>query len=42
MGNSGLGLYICKVIIEKHNGKIVLSNSDNGGAKIQFFIENMN
>lgn len=36
-GNSGLGLYICKIIIEKHKGKIHIYNNENG-AVVEFFI----
>ena len=35
-GNSGLGLYICKKIIDKHNGEIKLFNED--GAVVEFSI----
>lgn len=38
-GNSGLGLYICKVVIEKHNGKIMISNNKNKGANVEFYIK---
>ena len=31
----GLGLYICKIICEKHGGTIVLSNTESGGARVQ-------
>lgn len=31
----GLGLYICKVLCEKHGGSIELSNSENEGACVQ-------
>ena len=34
--SSGLGLYICKLIIEKHNGKIHAYNNDSGGATVEF------
>lgn len=37
-GNSGLGLYISKIIIEKHHGKLFISNSSSGGALINFYI----
>lgn len=37
-GNSGLGLYICKVIIEKHKGKISIYNNTPKGAVIEFVI----
>jgi signal transduction histidine kinase len=30
----GLGLYICKIICEKHGGELILSNSSNKGACI--------
>lgn len=30
----GIGLYICKVLCEKHDGRVVLCNSDEGGAKV--------
>lgn len=35
-GNSGLGLYICKKIIDKHNGEIKLFNEN--GAVVEFSI----
>jgi len=34
-GSSGLGLAICKTIIEKHNGSIAARNSEKGGLKIE-------
>ena len=34
-GNSGLGLAICKTIVENHNGKILAQNSEKGGLKIE-------
>lgn len=37
-GNSGLGLYISKIIIEKHNGEINISNNTLGGASVEFYI----
>lgn len=30
----GLGLTICRVLCEKHNGKLVIENGSNGGAKV--------
>lgn len=32
----GLGLYICKKIIELHEGKIWAKNNENGGVKLIF------
>lgn len=37
-GHSGLGLYICKILVEKHGGEIFASNNDDGGARIEFFL----
>lgn len=37
----GLGLYICKVLCEKHNGKIRIDNLKTGGAKISVTFENI-
>lgn len=34
--SSGLGLYICKLIIQKHNGEIIAYNNNNNGATIEF------
>jgi K+-sensing histidine kinase KdpD len=30
----GIGLYLCKILCEKHNGRVVLCNNDEGGAKV--------
>lgn len=39
-GHSGLGLYIVKTIVEKHNGWIKAENRENGGgAKVRFIIK---
>ena len=35
----GLGLYLCKRIIEKSNGTIVVSNSGSSGLKVVFSID---
>jgi signal transduction histidine kinase len=35
---TGLGLYICKNIIEKHGGKIWADNNKNKGANFNFTI----
>lgn len=40
-GNSGLGLYISKKIIEKHNGEISILNGISKGARVEFYIKNM-
>ncbi|SHJ40461.1 HAMP domain-containing protein [Clostridium cavendishii DSM 21758] len=40
-GHSGLGLYICKLLIEKHGGEIVASNNNDGGALISFYIKSL-
>lgn len=37
-GHSGLGLYMCKTIVEKHNGEIVAYNAEDGGAVVEFYI----
>ncbi|KXG76295.1 HAMP domain-containing sensor histidine kinase [Thermotalea metallivorans] len=37
-GHAGIGLYLCKIIIEKHKGSITARNSDRGGACIEFII----
>ncbi|PPA87742.1 ABC transporter ATP-binding protein [Brevibacillus laterosporus] len=36
--NAGLGLYICKLIVEKHEGTIKAYNHGEGGAVIEFTI----
>ncbi|HBI74152.1 MAG TPA: histidine kinase [Lachnospiraceae bacterium] len=33
----GLGLYICKILCERHNGSLKISNTDKGGKVIAFF-----
>lgn len=30
----GLGLYLCKILCEKHGGKIQITNQQNGGAEV--------
>jgi len=35
VGHFGLGLYISSILCEKHGGKLVLTNSENGGAKVE-------
>lgn len=37
-GHSGLGLYICKILVEKHGGEILASNKDDGGARVEFYL----
>ncbi|MBU3183378.1 sensor histidine kinase [Clostridium estertheticum] len=37
--NCGLGLYICKLIVEKHNGWIKAYNNIGCGAIVEFFIK---
>lgn len=34
----GMGLAICRVLCRKHGGQLTLSNSDQGGAAIKFFL----
>ncbi len=36
-GGSGLGLSICKSIVDIHNGKITADNAPSGGLRIQIF-----
>lgn len=33
----GLGLYICKILCERHNGSLKIGNADKGGAVTAFF-----
>ena len=37
-GGSGLGLVICKGIVEEHDGKVFVENNSNGGATFSFVI----
>jgi len=30
----GLGLYICRILTEKHGGKLLITNQEGGGAKV--------
>lgn len=36
----GLGLYICKILCEKHGGRLLISNNETGGKVTAFFSEN--
>ncbi|NFH15626.1 ATP-binding protein, partial [Clostridium botulinum] len=38
-GHSGLGMYIVKNLVEKHDGWIVAENKEKGGARIEFVIK---
>ncbi|EJP6471989.1 HAMP domain-containing histidine kinase [Clostridium botulinum] len=38
-GHSGLGMYIVKILVEKHNGWITAENKEKGGARIKFTIK---
>jgi two-component system sensor kinase FixL len=38
----GLGLSICKWIVEAHRGRIVAENDANGGAKLRFTLTTAN
>ncbi len=38
MGGSGLGLSIVRSIINKHNGKITVTNNENGGTCFEIAI----
>lgn len=37
--HSGLGLYICKLLCEKHGGEIILGNHKHGGACVKAIFE---
>lgn len=41
-GHAGLGLFIAQTIAQKHGGKIVASNREEGGAYVKVVIKNMN
>lgn len=36
--SSGSGLYICKLIVEKHGGEILAYNNEKGGATIKILL----
>jgi signal transduction histidine kinase len=36
-GHSGLGLYICKQLLEKMEGSLAIENSETGGAKVELW-----
>lgn len=38
-GHSGLGMYIVKILVEKHNGWITAENKEDSGARIKFIIK---
>lgn len=38
-GHSGLGMYIVKILVEKHNGWITAENKEDGGTRIKFVIK---
>ncbi|MCB2309522.1 HAMP domain-containing histidine kinase [Clostridium tagluense] len=38
-GHTGLGMFIVKTLVEKHNGWIVAENRKRGGARIKFVIK---
>ncbi|EJO5346947.1 HAMP domain-containing histidine kinase [Clostridium botulinum] len=38
-GHSGLGMYIVKNLVEKHNGWIVAENTEKGGGRIKLIIK---
>lgn len=40
-GNSGLGLYISKILVEKHGGNMKIYNNNYGGATIEFYIKSI-
>jgi len=35
----GLGLAICKAIVEFHGGRIFAENNTNGGATVKFYLK---
>ena len=37
-GGTGLGLYVCDQIAQRHGGELRLSNAEGGGAKIEVFL----
>ncbi|MCI5064833.1 ATP-binding protein, partial [bacterium] len=39
---TGLGLHICRDIIEAHDGQITATNSDDGGALFQVILPSLN
>jgi two-component system nitrogen regulation sensor histidine kinase NtrY len=41
-GGTGLGLPLCREIVEAHGGKILISNRQNGGLKITILMPNKN
>jgi len=41
-GGTGLGLPLCREIVEAHGGKILISNRQNGGLKVTLLLPNKN
>jgi len=41
-GGTGLGLPLCREIVEAHGGKILISNRKNGGLKVTLLLPNKN
>ena len=41
-GGTGLGLPLCREIVEAHGGKILISNRKNGGLKVTLILPNKN
>ena len=39
-GGTGLGLPLCREIVEAHGGKILISNRKNGGLKVTLLLPN--